>query len=171
MWDVPNWDRPPLFRRNWFHAAIWLAGTLTFVASVLSLWVVNAWLCLVPFALLVLFVGRSRFRRESQVDAVIKKAILLEYELKRQGLVEQEVYRQIAKQLTNIGDDDLNYYFDSKHEWTLENLIQFLILPLMELWHHDSGSQAADIADMATMRDRIKGFRESFEGLRVINRK
>ena len=169
MWDVPSWDRPLAYRTRWLHAAVWLIGIFLFVASVVAICMVSGWLFFVPFILLFALTARQRFKKESQIDATIKKAIVLHYELTQQGMPEPDVYKQIAKQLTNISEDELSHHFDSPHEWTLERLVQYLILPLNDLWHFDMGAGATGVvaADNFAMANRIKAFRQSFEGLRA----
>src|SRR5271166_6518515 len=92
MWDVPNWDRPLVFSRSWFHVSVWLTAVFLFLVSVIGLFTVNWWLSLVPFVVLFALIAKQRFKKESKIDATIKKAILLHYELKQKGLPEHDIY-------------------------------------------------------------------------------
>lgn len=168
VWDVPNWDWPPAYHTWWLHAAVWLIALVLFSVSVVAVCIVSGWLSFIPFVLLLVLISKQRFRRESQIDATIKKAIVLHYELKQRGVSEPDIYKQIAAQLTDLPEDRLRHYFDSSpgHEWTLEILIQYLILPSLELWQRSAGFHMADV-EAAAMRDRIRGFQQSFESLRT----
>lgn len=55
------------------------------------------------------------------------------------------------------------------HNWDLERLIQYVILPAKRLYSYQPGQAVHGAEENAQMRDRIRGFIDSFERLRKLH--
>jgi hypothetical protein len=159
-----------IFARRWFHLAIWSLGLLLLGLSMLFSYLVSGWLVAVPLILAFILLGWKGLKRESELDAAIKKSIVTHYELKKQGVPEPDIFKRVLVVVAGAEAQDYEFLLESSdHNWDLERFIQYVVLPAKKLYSYQPGQGVRGAEESAQIRDRIRGFMASFERLRVLN--
>lgn len=163
-------DRPLIFARGWFHCAVWSLGLLLLGLSALFAYLVNGWLVIVPLILAFILPGWNASKREAELDAAIKKSIVTHYELKEQGVPQSEIFKRVLAAVAGPTARDYVFLLESgNHDWDLERVIQYVILPAKGLWSYQPGQGLRGAERSAQIGQRIRGFMASFERVRVIH--
>jgi len=161
-------ERPLIFARGWFHATIWSTGLLLLGISVAFLYFVSGWLTPIPVILAIILPRWRATKRVSELDAVIKKCIVTNYELTSQGIPKPDIYRQILNSVAGAAGRDYEGVFETAdlEDWDLARAIQYVILPAKGLYSYQPGRGLQGAQTNAAMAERIKGFIAAFERLR-----
>lgn len=131
-------------------------------------YLVSGWLVPVPLVLGFILPSWRASKRESELDAAIKKSIVTHYELKEQGIAEPEIFKRVLVAVAGTEAADYEFLLESSdRNWDLERLIQYLILPAKRLYSPGQGLRGTE--ESTQVRQRIRGFIASFERLRAVH--